>query len=1298
MAIIKSIYRELLPQGKYLSDTVVLAQAWKKSHSYIRKHNWYADALELDSSSMQLQTMIADWSLAIKAENFLPEPLKLVLAPKNAKWIFPERVVAPQSFEALLEELAGPEPSFKDWVSIRDGDVSLQKLRPLAHVPIREQVVATSMMMCLAPAVETAQGDSSEEDVLKAREAGVVSYGNRLQCEWDEIPGRGKKASFSWGNSSLYRKYFQDYRLFLARPRRVCQEFSRRCKDKHELFVISLDIKSFFDQIDARALLGQLSILQSEFETNFSIPAEKRADPEFWITCAKITTWSWEAVAQQYSSLVGDGPLGLGLPQGMVASGFFANAYLVMLDRKLSSLVQEKYSEAGFQLVDYCRYVDDVRIVIESPTSVINGGLELLKKSVMDFFVKKLDEHTSVIFSSKKLSLSEKKCSVIPYRSISQQNNLSGMMELLQAELSGTFDLDSLVQVAGGLEGLLWISDQIEDANKPAQSKLKLANISLPDTDVRDDTVKRFVASRLTQVLRNRLSMGEDVGRKNVSNNVLSTRDGLSHEFEKVARKLIKCWAENPSLTLLMRCGLDLYPHPKLLSPIIEALSAKLFFSEKLGTQDETKESWVAAYCLAELFRAGAVETGYRSAEEYPIGVDIEGFREDLAALAQKVITGITFPWYVQHQALIFLATIGHHAIVPSAAQVSPHVLLHHLMLFSPMSGQALKDSIPIALVGQQLCSNPKRFSVWLADGLNNTADDVVKSDVVNLVTLNRPDLMMQALTAAGNNKNNWKGLVPASMLELSKVRTAKSPNKPGMPVSLINVIEQPENVFSQENALLLLLKYLLKIDGIEGLLKDGLTPGDIVLRVSDWSRIQSLPAEDGVLDVEVKKNNSQHPLYAMPDWVDDDKAWLYGLGRIARAVLTGEFDFTSRKQLLTDDASKYVAMRNNWFVRRSNLLNSGKGMLDEPAPVTAWLSGFISTLLQWPGTNMRFDDVQDVTSSASRGELLTIIERRISTQRALFGNRSKTPIYVVSTSDEALENRPMRVAIVQPMLPRRNDFDVKDPTYWLPHELAKHKQHLADVCRLTNEKLRSWSSAISESTQEEKKKPIVDLILFPELSVHPEHLNHLRVLSDMLGATIFAGMTFIKSPKLGAPINQGVWLIRKNKENGSRNIEILWQGKLHPMKDETKLGVKGYRPHMTLVEFPIGITSPTRVAAAICFDATDMDLIADLRDKSDMFLVSALNQDVQTFDNMVAALNFHMYQPVILANSGEFGGSTAQAPISKHEKLIAHVHGGNQVAVSVFEVDPTLFKTTAKPKSARELKGPPAGYKGRPV
>ena len=41
----------------------------------------------------------------------------------------------------------------------------------------------------------------------------------------------------------------------------------------------------------------------------------------------------------------------------------------------------------------------------------------------------------------------------------------------------------------------------------------------------------------------------------------------------------------------------------------------------------------------------------------------------------------------------------------------------------------------------------------------------------------------------------------------------------------------------------------------------------------------------------------------------------------------------------------------------------------------------------------------------------------------------------------------------------------------------------------------------------------------------------------------------------------------------------------------------------------------------------------------------SALNQDVNTFDSMVDALHYHMYQPVILVNTGEFGGSYAKAP-----------------------------------------------------
>jgi len=307
----------------------------------------------------------------------------------------------------------------------------------------------------------------------------------------------------------------------------------------------------------------------------------------------------------------------------------------------------------------------------------------------------------------------------------------------------------------------------------------------------------------------------------------------------------------------------------------------------------------------------------------------------------------------------------------------------------------------------------------------------------------------------------------------------------------------------------------------------------------------------------------------------------------------------------------------------------------------------------------------------------------------------------VVPTDDNApLQDRPMRVAIVQPMRPRMDEFDVKDPTHWTPSVLAQHRRHLAEVCRLTSQKLRTWASAQPLKLSEEgldSEGPVVDIILFPELAVHPEDIPLLRGLSDKLRANIFTGLTFQQSTKLGAPINQGLWLIRTESPGHGRSIQYVWQGKLHPMKLERAMGVKGYRPHLTLVELPIGSKSRTRIAAAICYDATDLDLVADLRDRSDIFLVAALNQDVQTFDNMVAALHFHMYQPVILANSGEFGGSTAQVPLPKHDRLIAHVHGNNQVAVSVFEVDPTPFKSTSQPKSPKELKTAPAGYRGRP-
>ena len=92
------------------------------------------------------------------------------------------------------------------------------------------------------------------------------------------------------------------------------------------------------------------------------------------------------------------------------------------------------------------------------------------------------------------------------------------------------------------------------------------------------------------------------------------------------------------------------------------------------------------------------------------------------------------------------------------------------------------------------------------------------------------------------------------------------------------------------------------------------------------------------------------------------------------------------------------------------------------------------------------------------------------------------------------------------------------------------------------------------------------------------------------------------------------------------------------------------------------------------------------------MFVVPALNRDVGTFDNMAAAMHYHMFQHVIIANSGEYGGSTGQAPFEdRHRRPIFHSHGNEQVSLSFFEIAFDDYK-----QGARGMKTPPAGYQGR--
>jgi len=205
-----------VPTIECLADETVLIQAWKKTTNYIRYHNWFSDTLELDRTAINLREFISGISSQIKSERpLLSEPIRMVPAPKSQQW----RV--------------GSDGQWKP-----DGKGNTAKIRPLAHVSLRDQVIATAMMMCLADRVETRQGDPAIP-LGSAELNSVVSYGNRLFSVFKK-----GKADLRWGSGTLYRGFYEDYQTFLARP----EDVAERIHQAHpRTLIVQSDLRQFYD-------------------------------------------------------------------------------------------------------------------------------------------------------------------------------------------------------------------------------------------------------------------------------------------------------------------------------------------------------------------------------------------------------------------------------------------------------------------------------------------------------------------------------------------------------------------------------------------------------------------------------------------------------------------------------------------------------------------------------------------------------------------------------------------------------------------------------------------------------------------------------------------------------------------------------------------------------------------------------------------------------------------------------------------------------------------------------------------
>ena len=150
------------------------------------------------------------------------------------------------------------------------------------------------------------------------------------------------------------------------------------------------------------------------------------------------------------------------------------------------------------------------------------------------------------------------------------------------------------------------------------------------------------------------------------------------------------------------------------------------------------------------------------------------------------------------------------------------------------------------------------------------------------------------------------------------------------------------------------------------------------------------------------------------------------------------------------------------------------------------------------------------------------------------------------------------------------------------------------------------------------KSESRLDWLILPELAVHPRDVRtHLIPFARAHRTIVLAGLTYERLPFRQPLVNSALWIIPEWSPTYGLQMRILRQGKYHLAPDELKLNVgstriEGFRPCQWLVGYPWSndpSTRPMWLTASVCYDATDLSMVADLRDESDVFAIPALNK-----------------------------------------------------------------------------------------
>lgn len=862
-----------------LSDKSFLALAAKKSRNFILRQNWFSDPIEIENFFLNFDTSIE--GIATKVAN-LDFSLGSIV-----------RVDAPKKIEVGTRGRGSRKIINKNFIS-----------RPLAHLDFRLQVISTAILMMT--------GDFWEDIFDKQSEDVSLVIGNRLNRKED-----GEGLVFSIGSNDLYRFWGEDYAHFVKSTADRYNAALSRLNNSQKVVLLSTDISNFYPSVDLELLSKSLC------STPKLTKLEKKQIVLFFESLARL---------MKVEGLKG-------LPQGMVASGFFANISLHKLDQKALTIFE---SDSGCSLKFFSRYVDDIRMIVVMPKSE-DQSIRKIKNDVVF-------RQAAALYQRHGFKLLEAKSNIIEADKDGErliEGQLAEHMEILSTKSYGALNPEEAFDLARELKLLFRIDSNVE--RKP-QSGLVTGKESSPLIDgpgVRQDSRKRFSAGRWSRLF-------------------WTYRDVVPNlEIQKKVfiDEIFRDWKSDPSQIRLLF-------HVLNLSEFSEDILKQVFYFLDKGVKNKSDDGFIQwrEFILSSVFRMFIDRK-----ISYPNPPSIV-FTKALDLLS-KDNNG---PWFLRLVIWVFLTRYKF-----------PSEMKNNLKSFARLELDVrvraaidIWQYVHLSSVGKPF----DMFSVCKNIGVN---DEILKSILIShLNNIKDYDRSVEILREnyflldvddfskidGIENKNAIKKLKLVASPRVVRTRQSLkiTTKKTLADLIAIKTFVQELNALTALNKIveILMQKSIDEVDGLS--LKGQLNPFNIVSDEDNFylKEIKDRISVDGWRSINWKSIN----------WERSDKnlhLWSWPLGLMLRAMLSGRTYHLNGSK---------ASSRYSLFLDFKNLCQQGAFVSEKTAEV-------VFRLLRWPGSK--------VHGFSSLEELSTSISSLIESQRQLVdGGIQMLPLAKNSQSD----------------------------------------------------------------------------------------------------------------------------------------------------------------------------------------------------------------------------------------------------------------------------------------------------------